>query len=196
MNFPSDMRTGETADLFVATILYRIRNGGRVGIVLPDGFLFGNDNAKIAIKMKLLETCNLHTIVRLPNGVFSPYTTLSVNILFFEKGVKTQKIDYYQVPLPEGFKNGFTKTKPFSAKHLEGVNEWWDNRDNGDINAYSVSIEEIEKLGYNLDIKNPNLVNGNHEFTLPELLADLEHRSERIKELSDKLVEAFVGVID
>jgi len=196
MNFPSDMRTGETADLFVATILYRLRNGGRVGIVLPDGFLFGNDNAKIAIKKKLLETCNLHTIVRLPNGVFSPYTSLSVNVLFFNKGESTQKVDYYQVPLPEGYKNGFTKTKPFSGKHLDGVNEWWENRDNGDINAYSITIEEIEKRGYNLDIKNPNLENGTHVFTLPELLADLEHRSERIKELSDKLLEAFEGVLD
>lgn len=196
MNFPTDMRTSETADLFVALILYRLRNNGRVGIVLPDGFLFGNDNAKIAIKKKLLETCNLHTIVRLPNGVFSPYTSLSVNVLFFDKGENTQKIDYYQVPLPEGLKNGFTKTKPFTQKHLEGVNEWWDNRDKEDINAYSITIEEVEKRGYNLDIKNPNINYGEHVFTLPELLSDLEHRSEKIQELSDKLVEAFEGVLD
>lgn len=196
MNFPKDMRTSETADLFVATILYRLKSNGRVGIVLPDGFLFGNDNAKVAIKKKLLETCNLHTIVRLPNGVFSPYTSLSVNVLFFEKGDNTQKIDYYQVPLPESLKNGFTKTKPFTSRHLESVNAWWDNRDVEDINAYSVTLEEVEKRNYNLDIKNPNIENGDHVFTLPELLADLEHRSERIQELSDKLVEAFEGVLD
>ena len=196
MNFPADMRTSETADLFVATILYRLRQNGRVGIVLPDGFLFGTDNAKVAIKKKLLETCNLHTIVRLPNGVFSPYTSLSVNVLFFDKGENTQKIDYYQVPLPEGLKNGFTKTKPFTSRHLESVNAWWDNRDDEDINAYSVTIEDVEKRGYNLDIKNPNIDNGDHTFTLPELLADLEHRSEKIQDLSDKLIAAFEGVID
>lgn len=196
MNFPADMRTSETADLFVATILYRLKSKGRVGIVLPDGFLFGNDNAKIAIKKKLLETCNLHTIVRLPNGVFSPYTSLSVNVLFFDKGENTQNIDFYQVPLPEGLKNGFTKTKPFTPKHLEGVNAWWDNRDTEDVNAYSVTIEEVEKRGYNLDIKNPSIDNGDHVFTLPELLADLEHRSENIQELTDKLLAVFEGVLD
>jgi type I restriction enzyme M protein len=195
-NFPSDMRTSETADLFVTLILHRLKAKGRVGIILPDGFLFGNDNAKLNIKKYLLENFNLHTIVRLPNGVFAPYTSLSVNLLFFNNGVKTLKVDYYKVPLPEGLKNGFTKTKQFTSAHLDGVRKWWNNRETENINAYTVTIEEIVKRGYNLDINNPKIDTGEHVFTLPELLADIEHRSERITDITFRLVEAFEGVID
>lgn len=112
INFPTEFRTSETADLFMTLIMYRLKETGRVGVILPDGFLFGDDNAKVAIKEKLLSEFNLHTIVRVPNGVFAPYTSIATNILFFDKTKPTEKIDYYQVPLPEGIKNGFTKTRP------------------------------------------------------------------------------------
>jgi len=161
INFPAEFRTSETADLFVTLIMFRLKEGGRAGVILPDGFLFGDDNAKIAIKKKLLSEFNLHTIVRLPNGVFAPYTSIATNILFFDKTKPTEKIDYYQVPLPKDLKNGFTKTKPFKTEHLQGVKAWWRNRDKEDKNAYSATIEEIEKANYNLDFKNPN--NGNRK---------------------------------
>src|SRR5690625_145429 len=105
INFPTEFRTSETADLFMTLIMYRLKETGRAGVILPDGFLFGDDNKKLAIKKKLLSEFNLHTIVRLPNGVFAPYTPIATNVLFFDKSKPTEKIDYYQVPLPEGKKN-------------------------------------------------------------------------------------------
>ncbi|HLS53767.1 MAG TPA: class I SAM-dependent DNA methyltransferase, partial [Tissierellaceae bacterium] len=102
INFPTEFRTSETADLFMTLIMYRLKETGRAGVILPDGFLFGDDNKKLAIKKKLLSEFNLHTIVRLPNGVFAPYTPIATNVLFFDKSKPTEKIDYYQVPLPEG----------------------------------------------------------------------------------------------
>ena len=109
-NFPTELRNSETADLFMVEILYRLKQNGRVGIVLPDGFLEGTDNTKIAIKKKLLEECNLHTIIRLPGSIFAPYTSIATNLLFFDKTVSTKEIWYYRMDLPEGYK-AFSKTK-------------------------------------------------------------------------------------
>lgn len=194
INFPTEFRTSETADLFMALIMYRLKDNGRAGVILPDGFLFGNDNAKIAIKEKLLSEFNLHTIVRVPNGVFAPYTSIATNVLFFDKTKSTEKIDYYQVPLPEGIKNGFTKTRPFKTEHLQGVKDWWSNRDKEDINAYSVTIEEIKKANYNLDFKNPNLNKDEKEYSLNELLNIMDTKSKNINRLIGQLSEVLKGV--
>lgn len=194
INFPTEFRTSETADLFMTLIMYRLKETGRAGVILPDGFLFGDDNAKVAIKKKLLGEFNLHTIVRLPNGVFAPYTSIATNVLFFDKSKPTEKIDYYQVPLPEGLKNGFTKTRPLKTEHLQGVKGWWNNRDKEDKNAYSVTIEEIEKANYNLDIKNPNNGSEEKEYSLNELLTIMRDKSENIHRLIGELSEVLKGV--
>lgn len=194
INFPTEFRTSETADLFMTLIMYRLKETGRAGVILPDGFLFGDDNKKLAIKKKLLSEFNLHTIVRLPNGVFAPYTPIATNVLFFDKSKPTEKIDYYQVPLPEGLKNGFTKTRPLKSEHLQGVKDWWNNRDKEDKNAYSVTIEEIEKANYNLDIKNPNNGSEEKEYSLNELLTIMRDKSENIHRLIGELSEVLKGV--
>lgn len=194
INFPAEFRTSETADLFMTLIMYRLKETGRAGVILPDGFLFGDDNKKLAIKKKLLGEFNLHTIVRLPNGVFAPYTFIATNVLFFDKSKPTEKIDYYQVPLPEGLKNGFTKTRPLKSGHLQGVKDWWNNRDKEDKNAYSVTIEEIEKANYNLDIKNPNNGSEEKEYSLNELLTIMRDKSENINRLIGELSAVLKGV--
>lgn len=160
-NFPSELRNSETADLFMVEILYRLKQNGRVGIVLPDGILFGIDNTKTAIKKKLLEECNLHTIVRLPASVFAPYASIATNLLFFDKTGPTKDLWIYRMDIPEGYK-AFSKTKPIELKHFEPVIEWWNNRieikdEKIDESlketwkAKKFTIEEIEKLNYNLD---------------------------------------------
>lgn len=194
INFPAEFRSSETADLFMTLIMYRLKENGRVGVILPDGFLFGNDNSKIAIKEKLLNEFNLHTIVRVPNGAFAPYTSIATNILFFDNTKPTEKIDYYQVPLPEGLKNGFTKTRPFKPEHLKGVKKWWNNRDLEDENAYSVTMEEVKKSGYNLDFKNPNNGKEEKDYSLNELLGTMDTKAKNILSLIGKLSEALEGV--
>ena len=160
-NFPSELRNSETADLFMVEILYRLKQNGRVGIVLPDGFLFGLDNTKIAIKKKLLEDCNLHTIIRLPGSIFAPYTSIATNLLFFDKTGSTKEIWYYRMDLPSGYK-AFSKTKPVELKHFNKVIEWWNNRveikdEKSDESltdtwkSKKYTIEDIEGLNYNLD---------------------------------------------
>lgn len=160
-NFPADLRNSETADLFMVEILYRLKHDGRVGIVLPDGFLFGNDNTKVAIKKKLIEECNLHTIVRLPSSIFAPYTSIATNLLFFDKTKTTEEIWFYRMDMPDGYK-AFSKTKPVELKHLQPVIDWWNNREEiKDIKedesltdtwkSKKFTVSEIGKLNYNLD---------------------------------------------
>lgn len=193
VNFPVEFQTSETADLFVALILYRLKQNGKVGIILPDNFLFGTENSQIALKEKLMNECNLHTIVKLPAGVFAPYTSITTNMIFFDKTGATNKIDYYDIPLPEGYKS-FSKTKPFKSIHLDPVRKWWDNRGKEDKNVYSVDIEEVRNNNYNLDFKNPNKVNEEKTYSLSELLIDLDNRKNNISSLVDKLKSAFEGV--
>ena len=193
VNFPVEMQSTETADLFMALILYRLKHNGKVGVVLPDGFLFGTDAAKVAIKEKLLKDCNLHTIVRLPQGVFAPYTSITTNVLFFDKTGTTEKIHYYDIPLPEGYKS-FSKTRPFGDTHMEGVKTWWNNRDNGDENAYVITKDEVVANGYNLDFKNPNKIVEEHNFTLEELLLSMTEKSKNISSLLEKISAELEGV--
>jgi type I restriction enzyme M protein len=152
-NFPTKYQTSETADLFMVLMMYMLKDNGRVGIVLPDGFLFG-EGVKTEIKKTLLEEFNLHTIVRLPKGVFSPYTDINTNLLFFEKGMPTKEIWYFEHPLPEGYKK-YTKTKPIKYEEFELEKKWWNNREENEF-AWKISVDEIKNNGYNLDYKNPN----------------------------------------
>ena len=153
VNFPQQFQTKETADLFMVLLMYLLKDTGRAAIVLPDGFLFG-EGVKTTIKEKLLEEFNLHTIVRLPNGVFAPYTDINTNLLFLEKGKATKEIWFFEHPLPEGYKN-YTKTKPIRIEEFELEKQWWNNREENEY-AWKVSIEEIKSRNYNLDLKNPN----------------------------------------
>ncbi|MEK6476029.1 class I SAM-dependent DNA methyltransferase [Catalinimonas sp. 4WD22] len=152
-NFPPKFQTKETADLFLVLILAMLKEGGRAAVVLPDGTLFGQ-GVKTRIKEELLSKCNLHTIVRLPNGVFNPYTSIKTNLLFFEKGKPTEEIWYYEHPYPEGQKS-YNKGKPINIKEFDAEKAWWNNRVESEY-AWKVGIEEIKKRNYNLDIKNPN----------------------------------------
>jgi len=152
-NFPASFRTRETADLFLVLIIHLLKAGGRCGIVLPDGTLFG-DGVKIRIKEKLLTECNLHTIVRLPKGVFAPYTSIKTNLLFFTKDKPTKHVWYYEHPYPEGAKS-YNKTKPIRIEEFDAEKKWWKKRKESE-RAWKVSIKEIKERDYNLDIKNPN----------------------------------------
>ena len=152
-NFPTDLRSSETADLFMAVIMHRLKEDGRAGVILPDGFLFGN-NVKNTLKKKLLEEFNLHTIIRLPHSVFAPYTGIHTNILFFDNTKKTESTWFYRLDMPEGYKN-FSKTKPMKSEHFNPVREWWENREEIIIDnfpkAKKFTPSELAELDYNLD---------------------------------------------
>ena len=166
-NFPSELQTKETADLFLQYIIEMLKDGGRAAVVLPDGTLFG-EGVKIKIKKLLLDECNLHTLLRLPKSVFAPYTDIKTNILFLEKGTPTQDVWYYEVPLPTGVK-AFNKTKPMKLDDFSACIDWWGEgssitekaarleRQETD-QAWKVSIDEIIERDYNLDIKNPHVI--------------------------------------
>ena len=154
-HFPIDLASSETADLFMSVIMYRLKRNGRAAVILPDGFLFGTDNAKINIKRKLLREFNLHTIIRLPGSVFSPYTSITTNILFFDNTHPTEEIWFYRLDMPEGYKH-FSKTKPMKLEHFQPVLDWWENRqeiaEDGFDKAKKFSVQQLtEELGYNLD---------------------------------------------
>lgn len=154
-HFPTDLASSETADLFMSVIMYRLKKNGRAAVILPDGFLFGTDNAKINIKRKLLREFNLHTVIRLPGSVFSPYTSITTNILFFDNTHPTEKTWFYRLDMPEGYKH-FSKTKPMKLEHFQPVLDWWENRqeiaEDGFDKAKKFSVQQLtEELGYNLD---------------------------------------------
>ena len=155
-HFPADLASSETADLFMSVIMYRLKEKGRAAVILPDGFLFGTDNAKVNIKKKLLNEFDLHTIIRLPSSVFSPYTSITTNILFFDKTGPTKETWIYRLDKPEGYKN-FSKTKPMKLEHFEPVISWWHQRQeilvDGFDKAKKFTREELEeKYAYNLDL--------------------------------------------
>ena len=154
-NFPAELRSSETADLFIDIIMFRLNKDGRCAIILPDGFLFGTDNAKINIKKKLLEEFNLHTVVRMPHSVFAPYTSITTNILFFDNTHPTEETWFYRLDMPEGYKN-FSKTKPMKLEHFQPALDWWDNRteieEDGFPKAKRYTVEEIVANGYNIDL--------------------------------------------
>jgi len=182
-NFPTTFRTRETADLFLVLIMHLLKDGGRAAIVLPDGTLFG-EGIKTRIKEKLLTECNLHTIVRLPNGVFSPYTGIKTNLLFFIKGEKTKEIWYYQHPYPDGVKS-YNKTKPINIKEFDVEKKWWNKRKENEY-AWKVPVEQIISSNYNLDIKNPNIEAENHRDP-DELLAEYKKVLTQIEKTQNAL---------
>jgi type I restriction enzyme M protein len=154
-HFPADLASSETADLFMSVIMYRLKKTGRAAVILPDGFLFGTDNAKIAIKKRLLSEFNLHTVIRMPVSVFSPYTSITTNILFFDHAGSTAETWFYRLDMPEGYKH-FSKTKPMKLEHFAPAIEWWNNRQpisaDGFDKAKMFTAEQLSKdLGYNFD---------------------------------------------
>ena len=159
-NFPTDRQTAETALLFLQVIMRKLRRpghngstGGRAGVVVPNGILSG-DGVAARIKEELLRGFNLHTIVRLPDGVFAPYTPIPTNVLFFDRSGPTTDIWYYEHPLPEG-RRGYTKTKPLQVGEFDVLHDWWSKRAETD-RAWRVPLSSIDGPGYNLDFRNPN----------------------------------------
>ena len=173
-NFPAHFRTKETADLFLALIIRLLKPGGRAAVVLPDGTMFG-DGIKNTLKEHLLDECNLHTIVRLPNSVFKPYASIGTNLLFFEKGEATKNIWFYEHRVVEGQK-AYSMTKPIRQEYLQECVDWWGNqkregRTETEL-AWKISIDEVKERNFNLDIKNPNTTKAiieNPEFLLAQL---------------------------
>ncbi|TGC09449.1 type I restriction-modification system subunit M [Methanolobus halotolerans] len=191
--FPSNLQTRETADLFLVLITHLLKDGGRGAIVLPDGTLFG-EGVKTRIKEKLLNECNLHTIVRLPNGVFNPYTGIKTNLLFFTKGEPTKEIWYYEHPYPDGYKS-YSKTKPMKIQEFEPEKAWWNNREENEL-AWKVTIDDIKANNYNLDIKNPNVEDIDHgdpEELLAKYKSLLSDISKTRNTLKAELMAALEG---
>ncbi|HWR14149.1 MAG TPA: class I SAM-dependent DNA methyltransferase [Terriglobales bacterium] len=182
-NFPKQFQTKETADLFLALIVRLLRPGGRAAVVLPDGTLFG-EGVKTRLKEHLLEECNLHTIVRLPNSVFKPYASIGTNLLFFEKGLPTKEIWYYEHQIPDGQKS-YSMTKPIRFEHFDPCLAWWEKRDESEV-AWKLSIEDVKAKGYNLDFKNPHVTEEDHGDPA-ELLLKLEHSEQETGKLRDAL---------
>lgn len=187
-NFPAHFRTKETADLFLALFIRLLKPGGRAGIVLPDGSLFG-EGVKTRLKEQLLEECNLHTIVRLPNSVFKPYATIGTNLLFFEKGEPTRDVWFYEHRVPQSQK-AYSMTKPIRLEYLQDCADWWGGAERKDRQetelAWKVSSDDIKARGYNLDFKNPHTVADDHGDPA-DLLAELERGEQKTANLRDQL---------
>lgn len=203
-HFPSDLCSSETADLFMVLIMYRLAEGGRAAVILPDGFLFGTDNAKLAIKEKLLRDFNLHTIIRLPGSIFSPYTSIATNILFFnneqadgaKEGFSTKETWFYRLDMPEGYKH-FSKTKPMLVDHCKPIRDWWTNRqeivdaETGDEKSRRFTAQELLSGGLNFDqCKFPK---DEEEILRPEELLRQYHD---LKDVLDKEIETIVSKVE
>lgn len=193
-HFPSDLASSETADLFMSVIMYRLKKNGRAAVILPDGFLFGTDNAKVNIKKKLLGEFNLHTVVRMPGSVFAPYTSITTNILFFDNTHPTEETWFYRLDMPEGYKH-FSKTKPMKLEHFQPVLDWWNDRreitEDGFDKAKKFTAKELsEDLGYNLD-------QCGYPHEEEEILAplDLIHRYEEQRASLNAEIDKVLGEI-
>lgn len=193
-NFQKKYQTRETADLFLALIMHLLKpDTGRAAVVLPDGFLFG-EGVKTTLKKELLEEFNLHTIVRLPKGVFSPYTGINTNILFFEKGGPTKQVWFFEHPYPEGYKS-YSRSKPLTIEEFDLEKKWWRKRKKTE-NAWQVTVKEIEAKNYNLDFKNPHVIEVNHRDP-DELMQEYEEISKELiatrDTLKNELMQALGG---
>jgi type I restriction enzyme M protein len=193
-NFPEDRRTGETALLFLQLIMRRLRRApkpGRAGVVVPNGTLFG-DGVGARIKKQLVEEYNLHTIVRLPNGVFAPYTGIPTNILFFDRTGPTREVWYYEQPLPVGGKN-YTKTRPMQFEEFADCLAWWNNREENE-RAWRVPVEQIAANSYNLDVKNPSAKEDFAHLPPEQLADDILAKERRIAEIMGEIKAVLAGV--
>jgi type I restriction enzyme M protein len=197
-NYPGEFRTRETADLFLVLLMKLLKPGGRAGLVLPDGTLFG-EGVKTRIKEALLTECNLHTIVRLPNGVFNPYTGIRTNLLFFTKGAPTKEVWYYEHPYPPGAKS-YNKGKPIRIEEFEAEKAWWGDERDGfasrveNEQAWRVSIDTIRAGNFNLDLKNPHNPDtgpGDVDHLLPEYEKLLAQIADTRGQLKAQLMEAL-----
>ncbi len=192
-NFPEDKQTGETALLFLQLIMRRLRRApkpGRAGVVVPNGTLFAGGVAA-RIKQELLTDFHLHTVVRLPNGVFAPYTSIPTNILCFERGGPTREVWYYEQPLPEGRKN-YTKTQPIQFEEFAPLLAWWGDRQASE-RAWKVPLSQIADNGYNLDIKNPSARQDLEHLPPEQLAASIAEKERRIATLMDEIQALLVG---
>jgi type I restriction enzyme M protein len=183
-NFPQTFRTKESADLFLILMIHVLKKGGRAGIVLPDGSLTG-EGVKQRIRQKLLEDCNLHTIIRLPNSVFKPYATVATNLLFFEKGKSTKEIWYYEHKYQDGVKS-YSKTNPLKLEEFDPIKKWWNNREESEI-CWKVPIETIKERGFDLDIKNPKKVVEKVSYDRKAIIETIKSNQNRIIQLITEL---------
>lgn len=195
-NFPLNYRTKESADLFLILFIQLLKDahhnggqGGRAGIVLPDGSLTG-DGVKQRVRQKLLEDCNVHTIVRLPQSVFAPYATVNTNLIFFEKGKPTEEIWYYEHTLPEGAK-AYNKTKPIRIEEFETIKKWWNNREESEV-CWKVSIDTIINRNYDLDVKNPNKKVEEVELNIGKILSILKTENNKVNSIIQELENDLV----
>jgi type I restriction enzyme M protein len=192
-NFPHDMQTSETALLFLQLIMRKLRRQptpGRAAVIVPNGTLFG-DGVCARIKAQLLTDYNLHTIVRLPNGVFAPYTSIPTNLLFFARGGPTEHVWYYEQPLPEGKKN-YTKTAPIQYEEFADCLAWWPNRTENE-RAWKVPAADILTNGCNLDIKNPHAKQDLAHLPPEQLVNDILAKEQRIAEIMAEIKQALAG---
>ena len=196
-NFPRKYQTRETADLFIALIMHLLKHDtGRAAVVLPDGFLFG-EGVKTTLKRELLTEFNLHTIVRLPKGVFSPYTSIATNILFFDKGGPTREVWFFEHPYPEGYKS-YSRTKPLTIAEFDREKAWWGGADRKGrkttAHAWKVSAKELTERNFNLDCKNPHEVAIDHGDP-EELLAEYEEIVRRLEAAQNALKQELVAAL-
>ncbi|WP_372396421.1 class I SAM-dependent DNA methyltransferase [Azospirillum sp. HJ39] len=193
-NFPDDKRTSETALLFLQLIMRSLRRTkgqfgpSRAAVVVPNGMLFA-EGVCARIKAELLRDFNLHTVVRLPEGVFAPYTGIPANILFFDTIGPTRDIWFYQQPLPTGRRN-YTKTQPIQFDEFAGCIAWWTAREPSE-NAWAVNAEEIAAAGYNLDRKNPNAKADLEHLPPEELVRSIIDKEKRILTLMAEIEQAL-----
>lgn len=196
-HFPADLASSETADLFMSVIMYRLKKNGRAAVILPDGFLFGTDNAKVAIKKKLFSEFNLHTVIRMPHSVFAPYTSITTNILFFDHTKPTEETWFYRLDMPEGYKN-FSKTKPMELKHFDPAMDWWNNREEINVDGFDkakkYTAEEIAARNYNIDLCGyPH----EEEEILPpkELIQQYQEKRASLNADIDRILAQITGIL-
>jgi type I restriction enzyme M protein len=200
-NFKQEYRSSETADLFMVLIMQRLAENGRAGVVLPDGFLFGTDGPKLAIKTRLLKEFNLHTIIRLPGSVFAPYTSIATNILFFNnapaedapEGFATAKTWFYRLDMPEGYKH-FSKTKRMLAEHFNPVREWWDNRQELEDGEKSRAFTPQELIDLQCNFDQCKFPKDEEEILSPKEL--ITNYKQRRKELDVKIDRTLSKIED
>jgi type I restriction enzyme M protein len=198
INFPPELRSSETADLFLSVIMYRLKLNGRAAVIIPDGFLFGTDNAKTAIKRKLFKEFNVHTIVRMPNSVFAPYTSITTNIIFFDKTEATKETWFYRLDMPEGYKH-FSKTKPMKIEHFDPVIKWWKKRKeltaDGFDKAKKYKVQELIDKGYNIDLCG---FSQEEEEILPpkELIATYQEKRAELNAEIDRILRQIEGILN
>ncbi len=197
-HFPADLASSETADLFMSVIMFRLKQNGRAAVILPDGFLFGTDNAKLAIKKKLLSEFNLHTVIRMPHSVFAPYTSITTNILFFDNTGSTKETWFYRLDMPEGYKN-FSKTKPMKPEHFAPVTEWWNNRTEIQVDGFDkakrYTAEELADRNYNIDLC--GFPHEEEEILPPkELIQQYQEKRASLNADIDRILKQITDILD